>query len=44
MKTRILRLLVILSSMLAFVATLNVSTACIDYVYQPKVPKCLRKN
>lgn len=44
MKSRFLRLLAVLSGMLAFVATLSVSAACVDYVYQPKVPKCLQKN
>lgn len=41
MKAKYYKLFQVLSSALLFLAVLNIKPACCDYIYQPKVPKCL---
>lgn len=42
MKKNNYKIFSLLSTVLEFVAGLNVKPASIGYVYQPKVPKCLK--
>lgn len=43
MKLKLQKICAILSTVLVFVAALNIKPASAGYIYQPKAPKCLSK-